>query len=290
MRSFLFVPADSERKLAKAVDIAADALILDLEDAVSAEHKGAARETAAEFLAHERHPGGPEVWVRINGLDSGEALADLAAIVAAAPSGLLLPKAQSPRQVAQLSHYLDAFESAAGIELGQTGIMPLATETAGAIAALGDYGPHLTRLRGLTWGAEDLAAVIGATRARDDTGRWLPVFEQVQSLVLIAAAAAGVIAVETIYANYRDLEGLERSARRARQIGFAGMLAIHPDQVTVINGIFKHSDEELDFARRVVAAFANADHSGVVAVDGKMLDRPHLDQAERLLAQANRSR
>lgn len=283
LRSLLFVPGDSDRKLAKAPTIAADALILDLEDAVVPERKAAARRNVADYLLQHKAGDRQSVWVRINALDTDEAARDLAAVVPAAPDGLVLPKARSARQVRTLADQLDALEADSGQTAGRIGIIPVVTETAAAVFQLDGYTPDLPRLRALTWGAEDLSVVIGATRTRDERGCWLPVFQQVQSLALLAAGAARVPAIDTIYGQFTDGDGLKRIAEQARQQGFTGMLAIHPDQVPIINAAFAPNADEIAHARRIVQKFANADGAGTIELDGRMLDEPHLRRAQRIL-------
>lgn len=285
IRSFLFVPADSEKKLAKAAALDADALILDLEDAVAAEARPRAREIAKAFLA-ERHR--PAVWVRINPLDTDDALLDLAAVLPAAPAGVVLPKPRGPGDVAALADRLAELEQGANLPVGDTPILPIVTERPEAVLALRGYAPRTPRLAGLTWGAEDLSAALGAVTARDEQGRWLPVYELARSLCLLAAAAAEVPAIDTVYTDYRDPEGLARYAARARRDGFTGMLAIHPAQVPVINEAFAPGADEIEHARRVVAAFAAQPGAGTVGLDGKMLDRPHWLRARRVLELAER--
>ena len=288
LRSLLFVPGDSEKKLVKADGAGADALILDLEDSVASEGKAAARALVAAFLRERPRDGrASELWVRVNPLDSGLALADLAAVVAAAPDGVLLPKPEGAEEVARLSHYLDALEAQAGLEAGAIGVIPVATETAAAPFALGSYGKaRPPRLRGLTWGAEDLSAAVGASTNLDAAGGWALTYRLVRSLTLLAAHAADVQAIETLFVDFRDEEGLRASCRAARAEGFTGRLAIHPAQVAPINESFTPSEAELAHARRVLAAFAAAPGAGVVGLDGKMLDMPHLKQAQALLASA----
>lgn len=287
LRSLLFVPGDSERKLTRALTTDADAIILDLEDAVAPKRKAAARRQVADILLHRKVTAAQQVWVRINALDTDAAALDLAAVAPAGPDGIMLPKARSAAQVVALAGRLDELETAVGhekgSESGQIGIIPLVTETADAVFRLGSYALELPRLRALTWGAEDLSVCIGATCTRDERGRWLPVFEHVQSLTLLAATAAGVPAIETIHSQFNDGEGLRQIAMHARRQGFAGMLAIHPDQVPIINEVFTPSAEAIAYARRVVQAFAEAGDVGAVALDGRMLDEPHLQQARRLL-------
>lgn len=286
-RSWLFVPADSERKLAKVDGCGADAVILDLEDAVAPTRKAAARDMAADFVG-ARPPGTRTgaLWVRINPLDGGHALADLAAVVACAPDGIVLPKAAGPGDVVRLGHYLDAFEAAAGLEPGGIAVLPVATETASAPFTLGDYARmRPPRLAGLTWGAEDLSAELGASGNTDADGRWTLTYRMVRSLTLLGAHAAGVAAIDTLYVDFHDEAGLRAASVAARAEGFAGRLAIHPAQVATINAAFTPSEAEAERARRVVAAFAAEPGAGTVGLDGRMLDRPHLRAAERVLTE-----
>jgi citrate lyase subunit beta / citryl-CoA lyase len=288
LRSLLFVPGDSERKLAKGDGSGADALIIDLEDAVAPENKAKARRLTAEYLT-SRSPGarGPQLWVRINPLDTGLTLQDLAVIVAAAPDGVMLPKIDGPHDVATVSHYLDALEVQGGVVPGSIGILPVATETAQASFNLGAFGnARLKRLVGLTWGAEDLSAAIGASTNLDPDGGWALTYRLVRSLTLLAAHASGVQAIDTLYVNFRDEAGLRESSRRARAEGFSGRIAIHPDQVLPINESFTPSQAEVAHARAVVAAFDARPGAGTVGLDGMMLDIPHLKQAHKTLAAA----
>jgi citrate lyase subunit beta/citryl-CoA lyase len=290
LRSLLFIPGDSEKKLAKGDVSGADALILDLEDSVAPANKSAARELTATYL-RERPRGerAAQLWVRINPLDSEQALPDLVAVVAADPNGIMLPKPDSPADLARLSHYLDALEQQAGITAGSIGVLPVGTETAAAAFRLGDYGAaRLDRLVGITWGAEDLSAALGAATNRDASGEWAFTYKLVRSLTLLGAHAAGVQAIDTLYVDFKDEEGLRASCRAARAEGFTGRLAIHPAQVAAINESFLPSDAELEHARRVVAAFEAAPGVGTVGLDGKMLDIPHLKQARAVLEQAGR--
>lgn len=283
MRSFLFVPGDSERKFARAAEGAADALILDLEDSVAMAGKAAARQVTVGMLAAPR--GRQQRYVRVNALDTGLTLADLAAVMPARPDGIVLPKCADAGQVRQVSLWLDAFEVAAGAAPGGTRILAIATETAGSLFGLGSYAEAGPRLSGLMWGAEDLSASLGASANRLD-GRWLAPFRLARDLCLAGAAAAGVPAIDTVHVDIEDLAGLEADAREARRDGFAGKAVIHPKHVEVVNAVFTPAPEELDWARRVVTAFATAGDAGVLRMDGKMLDRPHLRLAERLLAAA----
>jgi len=288
LRSLLFVPGDSERKLAKGDASGADALIIDLEDAVAPENKARARGLTAEYLsARPRGARGPALWVRVNPLDTGLTLQDLAAIVAAGPDGIMAPKVDGPRDVATLSNYLDALEVQSGVEQGSIGILPVATETPQAPFNLGAFGSQrIDRLIGLTWGAEDLSAAIGASTNLDPDGGWALTYRLVRSLTLLAAHAAGVQAIDTLYVDFRDEPGLRESSRRARAEGFTGRVAIHPDQVVPINESFSPSDAEVAHARAVIAAFDAQPGAGTVGLDGKMLDIPHLKQARKTLAAA----
>ena len=284
LRSLLFVPGDSERKIEKSRASTADALVLDLEDSVAPARKAFARATIAALLKSVAGATRVAHWVRINPLSTAEALLDLAAIVAGKPAGILLPKADSPADVQKVSHYLDALEAREGLTVGSIAVMPVATETARAALSLASYpDAGLTRLFGITWGAEDLSAAIGASTNTDDDGRLSLTYRTVRSLTLLAAKASNAEAVETVYPDYKDLEGLKKSSVAARREGFTGRFAIHPDQVDVINAAFSPNADEIAFAERVVAAFAAAD-TGTVGLDGKMLDRPHLTQAQKILA------
>ncbi len=283
-RSWLFIPADTEAKLAKADASGADVVILDLEDSVALERKPHARALALEFLQARSRPRAPQVWVRINPLASGLAEDDLSVIMAGAPDGIMLPKPDSAADVAGLSARLDALESAAGLPLRSTRILPIATETARSIFALGSYADLKPgRLIGLTWGSEDLPTAVGAETNRAPDGSFTDLCRLARSLCLAGAAGAGVPALETVYADFRDLEGLERYAEQGRREGFAGMMAIHPAQVEPINRVFTPTAQALEHARRVVALFEAHPGAGVLSLDGKMLDAPHLKQARRLL-------
>lgn len=283
MRSMLFVPGDSERKIAKSRDCAADAIVLDLEDSVAPTRKGAARAMVAAMLRERSH--GTALWVRINPLDTPDALPDLAAVVGGAPAGIMLPKAAAPADVERLSHHLDALEVREGLAPGSIPVIPVTTETAGAPLTLHRYpGAGLTRLYGLTWGAEDLSAALGASSNRDEDGGLSLTYRIARSLTLMAARASGVAAIDTVYPDFRDLDGLRRDCLASRREGFTGRLAIHPDQVAIINDAFSPTAEEIARAEQVVAAFAAIPDAGVVALDGRMLDLPHLTQARQVLA------
>ena len=284
MRSFLFVPADSERKLARGLESGADALILDLEDSVAAANRMAARRQAREFLA-AHGPDRVRSYVRVNPLNSGLALDDLAATVAGRPDGILLPKCL-PEDVRTLDHYLSAFEAACGAPLGAIRIVAIATETAQAVFALGFYRGASPRLEAITWGAEDLSASIGGSN-RTIAGDYDGPYKLARSLCLLAASAAGVVAIDTIYTDFKDEAGLRAEAFAARRSGFAAKMAIHPAQLAAINEAFSTSAAEREWAERVVAAFAANPDAGTLALDGRMIDKPHFVLARRLLGLKN---
>lgn len=279
----LFVPADSERKLIRGRSCPSDALVLDLEDAVVPEKKEAARQQAARFIAQEGRRSGQKLFVRINGFDSGLALADLAAVVVPGLDGVLLPKARDPVEVARLGHCLDALEARAGMTTGGVRIAVVATESAQAVLSINSYVAPIPRLVALTWGAEDLSVGVGAASNLDEEGRLAPLYLLAASLCLCAAAAVGAAAIDTVFADYRDVVGLARACRSARRQGFSGKLAIHPDQVDVINGMFTPDEAELEKARGILAAFDAEPTAGAISVDGVMYDRPHLTRARRIL-------
>jgi citrate lyase subunit beta / citryl-CoA lyase len=284
MRSLLFVPADSERKLARGLESGADALILDLEDSVAAANRPTARKLAREFLDAN---GSDQIrrYVRINPLASGLALDDLAATVAGRPDGILLPKC-TPDDVRTADHYLSAFEAAAGASasfpMGAIRIIAIATETPQAVFALGGYAGVSSRLEAITWGAEDLSACIGGSNRMLD-GDYDGPYKLARSLCLLAASAADVVAIDTIFTDFRDPAGLRAEALAARRSGFAAKMAIHPAQLAIINEAFSVSAAEREWAERVVAAFAAQPDAGTLALDGKMIDKPHLVLARRLL-------
>jgi citrate lyase subunit beta/citryl-CoA lyase len=283
MRSMLFVPADSERKLARGLESGADALILDLEDSVAASNRPTARKLARDFL--EAH--GPDRilrYVRVNPLASGLALDDLAATAAGRPDGILLPKCL-PEDVRALDNYLSAFEAAAGAPVGVIRIVAIATETPQAVFALGGYAGVSPRLEAITWGAEDLSACLGGSNKTIE-GEYDGPYKLARSLCLLAAAAAEVVAIDTIYTDFKDPEGLTAECLAARRSGFAAKMAIHPAQLAIINEAFSVSAEEREWAERVIAAFAANPDAGTLALDGKMIDKPHLTLARRLLGLA----
>jgi citrate lyase subunit beta / citryl-CoA lyase len=287
-RSWLFVPGDSDKKLGKAAATGADVIIVDLEDSVALSNKAEARDMTRDWLIAHRPQitgSGPGRWVRINALDSGELWrADLAAVMSGAPDGIILPKSAGPESVQQLTAELYELEQHNQIPRGATRIIPLVSETAAAAMTIGAYlAAPLPRLAGLTWGAEDLSAAIGASRKRDANGHWTDSFRFVRTQTLLTAHAMEVAAIDTLYADFADTEGLKRAAEDARADGFSGMLAIHPAQCAVINAAFSPSEKELDEARAIVAAFAAEPEAGVLQIERRMIDRPHLKLAQRIL-------
>ncbi len=279
-RSYLFVPGDSEKKLQKAATGNADALIIDLEDSVAATGRPRARELTRNFLQANSTL---NIWVRINPLQSADARADLHAVMPASPAGIVVPKPQRAADIVGLSKLLTWLEKKHDVPHGKTLILPIATEQPLALFHLHEYAGATERLAGLTWGAEDLSAAIGATASRDEAGNWLPPYELARSLCLIAATGAGVPAIDTVFTDFRNSEGLAGYAAKARRDGFCGMLAIHPAQVDIINEAFAPSTAEIERAQRIVRLFADNPGSGTLALNGEMLDRPHLLQAERIL-------
>ena len=283
LRSLLFVPGDSERKFVKAQTVGADALILDLEDSVAPPNKAEARKRVAAMLDDSA----PRTWsffVRINALDTGFTLDDLAAVVKPGLDGLLIPKADGAQDIARFGHYLDALETKAGMPVGAVKVAVVATETAKAMFALGSYAPAHPRLVALTWGAEDLAAALGATDNKEPGGAWTFPYQIARVQCLFGASAADVLPIDTIHADFRDGQGFERDCRRSRRDGFLGRLAIHPDQVAIINRCYAPSESEIAHARRIVEAFAANPGAGALGVDGKMVDIPHLKAARKTLA------
>ncbi|OBX18728.1 citrate lyase [Erythrobacter sp. QSSC1-22B] len=283
LRSWLFAPGDSEKKMTKAVGGAADVVILDLEDAVALESKPAAREAVSDFLrANQEHRN--RLFVRVNPLDGAHTLEDLAAVMPARPGGIMLPKVSGREDMEVLDRYLEALEVANGIEQGSTPVIVLVTETARSMFHCGDF-KGAPRLVAMTWGAEDLADSLGASANTGPDGQLGFTYELARSLCLLGAATAGVPAIETIQADFRDLETLKARAEQVRRAGYRGMLAIHPAQVEVINAAFTPSAEEIDKARAIVALFAANPGAGTIGHEGGMLDRPHLSRAQQLLAQ-----
>ncbi len=288
MRSMLFVPGDRPERFAKAASSGADAVILDLEDAVMPERRPFARGEIARWLVEgeRRVP----VWVRVNPAETADALPDLAAVIESRPDGIVLPKARDGADVRRVSHWLEALEARCGFEAGSIGLLPLITESAGALLKAATFTELPARVRGLTWGAEDLAADVGAFGNKHADGRYELTYEMARSFCLLAAAAAGVPAYDTVDVEFRDAAAVERRARLSRRQGFVGKLAIHPAQVAPIHAAFTPSPEEVAWAERVIAAFAASPGVGALAFEGGMLDKPHLRQAERILAGAGHGR
>ena len=287
-RSWLFVPGDSAKKLGKASNTGADVIIVDLEDSVAASNKAAARDLSCAWLTEQRRAAQFGRWVRINALDTPFWRDDLAGVMPGAPDGIMLPKSAGPASVQTLAAELYELEQACGIPTGSTKILALVSETAEAAISIPSYASaSLPRLHGLVWGGEDLSAAIGAARKYDAHGRWTDAFRYVRVQTLLTAHAKGVLALDTLHADFADAEGLKRIAEEARADGFGGMLAIHPAQVPVINAAFSPSEAELAQARAVIAAFAAQPDAGTLQIAGKMIDRPHLVLAKRLLGMAD---
>jgi citrate lyase subunit beta/citryl-CoA lyase len=288
VRSLLFVPGDSPAKLDKALASGADVLLVDLEDSVGGEAKAKARDTAREFLLAARaREGRPRLFVRVNGLETGLTDADLDAVMQAAPEGVLLPKSLTGADIQHVAAKLAVREAENELPDGVTRILALATESGQALFGMASYRRCSHRLAGLAWGAEDLAADLGAETNRLPDGSYADPYRLARTLTLAAAAAAQVVAIDTVYTAFRDTEGLRREAEQARRDGFGAKLAIHPAQVPVINEVFTPTPEAVARARRIVAAFADNPGCGVISLDGTMLDLPHLKQAERLLSRAD---
>lgn len=285
MRSWLFVPGDSEKKLAKSLTTNADALIIDLEDSVSASDKQAAREITSAFTKAEGNDG-PSLWIRINALDTGLTDEDLEAVMDSRPAGIMLPKALSGSDITHLDAKLTALEAIHGLDDGATRIGTVATETAASLFTIGTYAGCSPRLEVLTWGAEDLSADIGAETSRTPDNTLTGPYELARTLSLLGAVAAGVQPLDTVFVNFRDNDGLRAECEAAVRDGFTGKMAIHPAQVDIINEAFTPSDETVSRAQAVLRAFADAGDAGVVAIDGEMLDRPHQRRAEKVIKRA----
>jgi citrate lyase subunit beta / citryl-CoA lyase len=287
MRSLLFVPADGGSKLDKAFASGADAVIVDLEDSIAPDRKAQARASAAAFLKSAvTQAKRPRLLVRVNAIATGLIDDDLDAVVPARPDAILLPKAEGGASIIHADAKLTAREAIAGLDEGHLKIVAQAIETAAGLFAAGNIRGASPRLIGLTWGPEDLSAEIGAEANRDAQGLLTEPYRLARSVCLFAAAAAGVAAIETVYVDFRNLAGLKRETEEARRDGFVGRLAIHPAQVPVINEVFTPTADAIDRAQAIVDAFAKAPGAGVVAIDGKMYDRPHLARAQALLARA----
>ncbi|HXX52091.1 MAG TPA: CoA ester lyase [Xanthobacteraceae bacterium] len=287
MRSLLFVPADSARKLDKAMTSGADALIVDLEDSIALDAKMRARDSAAAFLRDAvKTAQRPSLMVRVNGLQTGLTDADLDAIAPAKPDAIMLPKAEGGAAVIHADAKLAVREAQCGLSDGHVKILPIATETAAAMFVAGTFAGASTRLMGLTWGAEDLSAELGALANRDAEGRFLDPYRLARTLCLVGASAAGVPAIDTVFVDFRDGTGFRRECEEACRDGFVGKMAIHPAQVPIINEVFTPSAEAIARAQSVVDAFAAAPGAGVVGIGGVMYDRPHLARAKLLLARS----
>ncbi len=285
MRSLLFVPGDSPKKLEKGMGSGADALLLDLEDSISPQKKAEARATTVAFLKDARSTKDrPRLYVRINGIATGLTDADLDAVVAARPDGIMFPKAEGGAAVADCDARIAAREAKSGLPAGALDIIAIATETAQAIFLAGTYGGSSKRLKGLTWGAEDLSVELGAEANRDRDGNFLAPYMLARSLCLAGAAAAQVQAIDTVYVDFRNDAGLRRECEEARRDGFIGKMAIHPAQVAAINEVFTPTAEAIERAKAVIAAFAADPGAGTIGIGGVMYDRPHLERARQLLA------
>ena len=288
MRSLLFVPADSAKKLDKAMTSGADALIIDLEDSVAIDGKARARESAAAFLKDAAQGAArPHMIVRVNGLQTGMTDADLDAIVPAKPDAIMLPKAEGGASVMHADAKLAVREAINNLQDGRIRILPIATETAASLFLAGTFAGSSERLLGLTWGAEDLSAELGAESNRDAAGRFLDPYRLARALCLAGAAAAQVPAIDTVYVDFRNSDGFRRECEEALRDGFTGKMAIHPAQVPIINAVFTPTPDAISKAQAVVDAFAASPGSGVVNIGGVMFDQPHLTRAKQMLARAS---
>jgi len=285
----LFVPGDSERKQQKALDSSADALILDLEDSVAEANLPTARRMAQAFLQAQADRSRRQVWVRVNFLGGGRLLDDLVAVLPGRPDAIVVPKVTRPAELTEIGNYLAALEVHAGLEPGSTKLVALAAETPESLFHMAAYAGCTPRLAGITWGAEDFLVSLGGLDKFREDGSFTAPFALAKSMVLLAAKSAGVQPIDTVYANFRDLEGLAKQAREARRDGYLGKIAIHPDQIPPINEAFTPTAAEVAKARKIVAAFAANPGAGVLGVDGQMLDRPHLLQAQAILDLAARA-
>jgi citrate lyase subunit beta/citryl-CoA lyase len=288
IRSWLFVPGDSDRKLAKGRGNPADALILDLEDAVSDDRQDEAREITCAFLKENPDRSQQKLWVRVNPLDHDFSLTDLAAVMPGAPDGIVLPKVHSAVEVNRMADFLLALEVREGLELGSTKILSVATETAASLLTFHTYLDNVTdRLAALTWGGEDLAAALGASDNQHPTsGDYDDPYLYAKSMCLATSRAIDAQPVGCVWVNFRDLQGLENDCLRDRRTGFIGKIAIHPDQSEVINRAFTPSEDEISYSQKVVDLFEKEPGVGTIGLDGKMLDMPHLKQARNVLALA----
>ena len=287
-RSWLFVPGDSLSKLAKIANCGADCVIIDLEDSVAAETKQNARENTRDFLANwKTQQSSPKLYVRVNALNTGLTGDDLSAAVSVATTGVMLPKSDGGQSVAELTTMMRVAEARAGVEDGATKIIAIATETARGVLNADSYPNCSKSLEASAWGAEDLSADIGTHSARDSHGHFTPLFAHARTMVLLGAANAGVAAIDGIFADFRNEAGLRQECQDAFRDGFTGKMAIHPAQIAVINEAFTPSINAIANATAIVEAFKNAGDAGVISLNGRMLDRPHLQLAQRVIAQAN---
>lgn len=287
MRSMLFLPADSEKKIAKGAGTNADGLILDLEDSIALSRKEEGRRLAREYL--DANPIGKrekKLLVRINPLDGAMTLDDLAAVIGGAPDYVLLPKYRKREDVICLDHYLSALEVREGVPPGHVKILVIGTETGEALFNLGGLKDSSPRLSHVSWGEFDLSADVGAETHLLPDGGWDDLFRTARSLCLAAATSAGIEACNTVFTDFRDDEGLRLACEGARRAGFTSMMAIHPNQIDIINEAFSITDEQLEWSQRVVEAFDASPDVGVVGLDGIMLDKPHYTQAKRMIERA----
>jgi citrate lyase subunit beta/citryl-CoA lyase len=287
MRSLLFVPADSEKKMTKALTVGADGLLLDLEDSVAASNKVAARPLAAAYIEDTRKKSQrPRLYVRINPLDSTYWQDDLAAVIGSHPDGIILPKPKGAGDVATLAQALDRAEPQAGIALGATKIIAIASEVPAAIFNFASYLTASERLEAITWGAEDLSALVGSAATREPGGGWTSPYKLARDLCLFAATGSGRQPIDTVFVNFRDAVGLREECRIAARDGFTGKMAIHPDQVSRINAAFTPAEDEIAWAKEITELFAANPTAGTMSLHGEMIDRPHFVRAERVLARA----
>ncbi len=285
MRSLLFVPGDSERKLTRALTSGADLLLVDLEDSVAIGNKQEARRNTTEFLKENiGNSDSPAIYVRVNSFDSELLEDDLDAVMAGKPDGILLPKAEHGKDVTHLHVQLSVYEAENGIDEGTTGIAAIITETATATLNAGTYGECSRRLTVLTWGAEDLSADLGVLEKRNEDGSYRDVFKHARTMTLLSAISSGVAPIDTVFTDFCDLDGLRRECEEAVNDGFVGKMAIHPAQVAVINEVFTPSKAAITRAKAIVDVFENSGNPGVTSLNGEMLDRPHLRRAQALLA------
>jgi len=287
MRSLLFTPGDSDRKLAKGLVSGADVILIDLEDAIASEQKLAAREKVVEFLEHDDARNAPmPLYVRINDLETEWALDDLKAIIPAKPDGIMLPKPRSQKDVDALCMHIDDLEKTSGLPAGDISVLVIAPEIADALVNIATFQNCDARVKGITWGSEDLATSLGARSSRGDDGHYRSPMELARTMCLCVGATAGIHAIDTVYPDFRDVDGLKRDCLRAAADGFSGKMAIHPDQVAVINDAFSPNEDEIAHSKKIIAGFKANPGAGVINLDGAMFDRPHLSLALKVLQRA----